>query len=806
MRGESSAALFPNLSENDVSRRETRNRVKLEGNTPERASRRINPSESRQDERLKYREQSEDLGVIRRERNASLDEITFSSQRREQRSRNNSVDENLPTRRDERAKATSTDEVFTPRRNPLRDRRNPPDEVRADNSARGVPSSNRAEEASEARRREIRERSNVQNVANLSLDTNIAKDRAERRRADSNNTASPSTRMEARERANSRTDTNQEELAIAPARSRVSSKSNEPAPIARRPSDRARPRNTGRISPSEGNPSQYPLSPSTFSNNRRGFKGGSQSTSEPSNEKVIKNDEDIPLTELEREELENSRRELSKQKASQREADLKEAEMVQFERERKAASDQARRGSTSFQKALVSTSSPDTSVIVADYIQAVMTTVRNDTTLSPIPEDFRDIDAYDNWRATVRISFQEILVRLIKYRFFKGTEKTNPGDSTVKINLFVMEAAELLAKEGSFRDVYCNIEFGDLESKKKRPQFVTDVKPDTLSPIWDQKLVVEAANLTDAIRIQVMDKKKGDFLGQIILPMSRLIEKTARNGRYEEWHTLEGREKNSLLGGKDKYVGGRLLLGATLQEEVKDKVGRSHNEVQALITNMDVDTRSLYDILSRACLTLDLYAVGEKSSSYLSPESVSMLKIWGNTWNISSEYRFIGYLKAVYERFEKGDIRIQILKEELEIAYSVMKKIDKHQTYDIECSLNLMRRIRNFCTDQVTRYKDAFPQNTPKDALENTIFVLRVIHRFPGFRDKYPDMPESFRDELKYMLTNSSIAKFQKFRELAAPMDQTDVTAVIEGVSNLADLVDEEVELDIKYYRAPFMA
>ena len=444
---------------------------------------------------------------------------------------------------------------------------------------------------------------------------------------------------------------------------------------------------------------------------------------------------------------------------------------------------------------------------MADYIQAVMTTVRNDKSLSPTPEDFRDIDAFDNWRATVRISFQEILVRLIKYRFFKGAEKTGaPSDSAVKINLFVMEAAELIPKEGKPRDVYCNIEFGDLESKKKRPLFQTDVVRETLSPVWDQKLVVEATALTDGIKIQVLDKKKNDFLGQAVIPLSKLIEKTARNGRYEAWHQLESRERNGLLGSKDKYAGGRILIGATLQEDVKDKIGKSHNEIQGLISTMDVDTRSLYDILCRACLTLDLYTVGEGNSSYLSPESVSMLKIWGSTWNISSEYRFLGYLKAIYERFEMGDIPIQVLKDELEIAYSVMKKIDKYQTYDIECSLNLMSKVRNFCTDQVTRYKDAFPQNTPRNALENTIFVLRVIHRFPGFREKHPEMPESFRDELKYMLTNSSIAKFQRFRELAAPMDQNDVTAVIEGVSNLADLVDEEVELDIKYYREPFMA
>jgi hypothetical protein len=118
--------------------------------------------------------------------------------------------------------------------------------------------------------------------------------------------------------------------------------------------------------------------------------------------------------------------------------------------------------------------------------------------------------------------------------------------------------------------------------------------------------------------------------------------------------------------------------------------------------------------------------------------------------------------------------------------------------------MELLNEMREDISDKVVRYKELYPQNKPRDALADTIFVLRVIHRFPSYRDRHPELPASFRDELKILLTNASIARFQRFKESCAPLDPMDAAQVVEGINQLSELVIDEIEQDMEYFREPF--
>lgn len=119
-------------------------------------------------------------------------------------------------------------------------------------------------------------------------------------------------------------------------------------------------------------------------------------------------------------------------------------------------------------------------------------------------------------------------------------------------------------------------------------------------------------------------------------------------------------------------------------------------------------------------------------------------------------------------------------------------------------AMDLLERMKEHCSNRVIKYKELYPKNRPNGVLESTILVLRMVHRFPTFKERHPELQDSYRDELKIMMTESCIVRFQRFKEQAAPMDEGDVESVIEGINKLADLVNAEIELDVQYYQPAF--
>jgi hypothetical protein len=179
------------------------------------------------------------------------------------------------------------------------------------------------------------------------------------------------------------------------------------------------------------------------------------------------NEEVFNVVDEEQREFEKQKMELQKMKDAQKAADKREAEKVAKEREKRNMMDGGRRGSASAEFSLISSSAVRESLLVPDYLNALMTTLRQDDTISPVPEDFTDRAAYAAWRRDMRRSFQEVLIKMIKYRFLLPPDPAKPKFEPIQFRLRVVEARGLIQKEGRSRDTFCKIEYGDFSSSSK---------------------------------------------------------------------------------------------------------------------------------------------------------------------------------------------------------------------------------------------------------------------------------------------------------------------------------------------------
>lgn len=293
-------------------------------------------------------------------------------------------------------------------------------------------------------------------------------------------------------------------------------------------------------------------------------------------EETVADDNEATISQQEMAELEKSRLELARLKEDKKVADRREAEQIVAARERQVAIDRERRRnegrSSGSNYSLVNKSQIHSELLVPEYLEAIVTTITNDTTLSPVPEDFPSLDDYSQWRSSMRRSLQYFVAQMIKSKYEKQSEPQKPQVELLDMRFRVIKASGLLSKDGKPRDTYCNIEYGDLNTKNKnREIFRTETIPNSLDPIWNQKMTIPAKSLTQKIQLQVFDRQRDHFLGQAIIPMSELINESVRNGSFEQWYGLEPDKKH-----KDKHVGGRILIGAEML---------NYNKPQVCVTN-----------------------------------------------------------------------------------------------------------------------------------------------------------------------------------------------------------------------------
>lgn len=98
---------------------------------------------------------------------------------------------------------------------------------------------------------------------------------------------------------------------------------------------------------------------------------------------------------------------------------------------------------------------------------------------------------------------------------------------------------------------------------------------------------------------------------------------------------------------------------------------------------MGVDNRSLFDVLLRCCLLLDLYGARDGRSDVLSPEAVCMLKSWAITWNITVSYQVISYLKIMFEKYTVDVVSIGELLKAFEYMYDVAKRVGSFNVEEV---------------------------------------------------------------------------------------------------------------------------
>jgi hypothetical protein len=402
---------------------------------------------------------------------------------------------------------------------------------------------------------------------------------------------------------------------------------------------------------------------------------------EATNSMEVKKTEE-ELMEQERKEMEKQIRDLNRLKAEQRAANRREAEMVAHERIKRTQLDRERkqrRGSTSTEFSLISSQPPDESLIVHDYVTALMTTLRNDPTVSPVPGDFLTPDGYAHWKTSMRRSFQEVLIKMLKYRFLQKPEPVNTSFEPVELRFRVFSASGLRSKEGKHPQIVCSIEYGDMSLKsKKREKFETDAA-DSLSPVWNQSMTIEVKNITDKINLSVYDRQKSKdyFLGHVTISLADLITQCARTSEFEKEYPLEPLDK------KEKYVGGSIKVGAYLLEQFKKSSAKSYQEIQTTLNSLQVDNNSLFDLMIRTCMVLDLFTPRDGRHELLSPESVSMLKLWARTWSISDAYQVISHLKVMFEKYQQDQVSISDLLKAFHFLYATVKHRGLFPDYEV---------------------------------------------------------------------------------------------------------------------------
>jgi hypothetical protein len=221
-----------------------------------------------------------------------------------------------------------------------------------------------------------------------------------------------------------------------------------------------------------------------------------------------------------------------------------------------------------------------------------------------------------------------------------------------------------------------------------------------------------------------------------------------------------------------------------------------------------VNLKSLYKTLLRNCLLLDIRTNADKittqTTDLLSEESKTLFRVFGRQWAISSAYFSICYLELLFDRYKCYEIPTNALLFSLEGIHS-MKKNSDWLSEGEKMELNqLLEDMFDYYRAQITKYREFYPKNQPRGALEATIFMLRIIHKYPLYRELHPQLQDSFREELRLMMNEASVSRYQKLQELCAPLDENDTVSVLESMKKLAEMLSEEIEGDVKYFQKPF--
>ncbi|KAI8803617.1 hypothetical protein BJ742DRAFT_682975 [Cladochytrium replicatum] len=449
------------------------------------------------------------------------------------------------------------------------------------------------------------------------------------------------------------------------------------------------------------------------------------------------------------------------------------------------------------------------------------------------------------------------------------SEKKPVGGSGTMVDVFfkIVGGQGLLCKPGS--EAHCKVEFGYLpdDTPGAPPSMPPLPGEDTIkislgtenSPVkrqddgggfvvWNQHVNLPATNLTDAVMISVFEKGSGKmiggedvFLGRHRIAISDLITTSAKEGYVERWCELRGRPN----GKKDKSVGGEVLVEFTIHHDDKE----TQKPSASAPSNMDPElplrrlqsattilSPPLYRVLMRAAVECDLHnrppllvtppppnrrggATGGPPGSmsvrddYLSPLSLqarTVLEVYGREWGMRDATCTLILLEALSDACDAALVAMG----GKEVGGGRMFGGTVYQrrlleTIRFPIVVQLLERIHLAYVRNLQTYRDFYPRNQPRGAVETAILILRLIHKNTLFREESGvgrAEPDSFRTALRNIMTQASITRYGQLQELSAPLDRTDILQTLDSITEFVNLLKADIEEDSAHFDEGFMA
>ncbi|KAJ3151671.1 hypothetical protein HK101_001872, partial [Irineochytrium annulatum] len=487
----------------------------------------------------------------------------------------------------------------------------------------------------------------------------------------------------------------------------------------------------------------------------------------------------------------------------------------------------------------------DESIVVPDYINGLVRFLHSDKTLTPQPDDFISSDGFRMYQKRIGGPLQQVVSDLLRdhhidapMRKARDAAASQPPpqpkqkDATVTLLITALEARNLVPPTRGGRDVYCVIEHipNDAPGAKTRgqPQTTTTTTPvstNTLSPAWppsQSRASIAVRDIADRVVVSVWDRRSGrggdEFLGQRALALVDVISTCARGGGgVRGWYDL--RPRDGRAGAGDRGVGGEVYIEMAYDDGVgpgsgggKDSRGRSEEGTGAFLERQlvacRVNFKALYRTLLRACLEMDMSVKGtitERDADLLSDESKVCLKGWARRWFVGEACQFICLLELLVERYKEYRIPHGALFGAYEAMYDRIKATPEWLgRYDKPALIELSEQMVSYSRAQVVKYKEFYPKNKPPAALESTVLMWRMVSKSEIYKKVHPELPASFKEQIKGILSKAAEERYIKLYELSAPLDESDLEAVFEGLAKLTDLLTEELEIDDRYFKEAF--
>jgi len=458
----------------------------------------------------------------------------------------------------------------------------------------------------------------------------------------------------------------------------------------------------------------------------------------------------------------------------------------------------------------------------------------------PTKDDFISVEGYYSWEEkTEKRPLVDVLAQLVDYRFSeewveeqenkKKVSKNNtnvvkaPEESTVEIPIIVkvIQAKELIApKDGKTRNPYCEVKYNG-------STFHTEKCDNTQEPYWNQHLEIKAKNIADSITITVWDKKEkekkkiwkkdnnDEFLGQIKISITEFINESVRVGYISKWYNLEKRKDK-----KDKYAGGKILIEAgvgnatdiqeekSLNEDAQD-YDSDYEKLQAQLINCKVSFKHLFKILLKSCLDHDLIYINDKinsssqNSEILSDEAKILLKVFSKQWVLGDAYLVISYLEQTFNMYVNNRIPIHVVVATFDVLNDSMNIDGWLPAYEQPHLIDLLEQMITYHSRQVCHYREYFPKGKPEGVLNHAIYLWRIIFKTKIYRDNHPEVPISFREEIRTQMVKHVENRYTKLLGLSSPFVEN-TEDILVGLAKLADLIVKDIEDDLNYYQDVF--